>query len=96
MRLDIYHHFEDPDLLTEILSKLNTMENKIMGLLDDVVTKVAALNTVEDSVIALLVDIKAKLDAAGTDQAKLAALSADLDAQSQKLSDAVVANTPAG
>lgn len=95
MRLDIYHHFEDPDLLTKILNKLNTMETKIMALLDDVVTKVSELGTVEDSVVTLLTDIKAKLDAAGTDQTKLAALSAAIDAQKQKLSDAVTANTPA-
>ena len=94
MRLDIYHHFVDLELSTEILNKLSSLEDKIMGVLDDVVAKVTELSTVEDSVIALLADIKAKLDAAGTDQAKLSALSAELDAQKQKLSDAVVANTP--
>ncbi len=51
------------------------------------------LGTVEDSVIALLTDIKAKLDAAGVDSAKLKALSDALDAQTQKLTDAVTANT---
>lgn len=68
---------------------------KIMATLDDVVAKVAALDTVEDSVVALLRDIKAKLDAAGADPAKLRQLSDALDAQSKKLSDAVVENTPA-
>ena len=95
MRLDVYHHFDDnKDLLTQILEKLNTMETKIMALLDDVVTKVTELDTVEDSVVALLTDIKAKRDAAGTDQTKLAALSAEIDRQKQKLADAVTANTP--
>lgn len=66
-----------------------------MATLDDLVTKVANIGTVEDSVITLLTDISARLKAAGQDQTKLDALAAAIDAQSQKLSDAVVANTPA-
>jgi GH18 family chitinase len=65
-----------------------------MATLDDVIAKVTNIGTVEDSVIALLQDLKDKLDAAGTDPAKLQALSDAIDAQTQKLSDAVTANTP--
>lgn len=77
-----------------LLSKLETL----MATLDDVVAKVTALGSVEDSVVALLTDLKAKLDAAiaaGADPVKLQALSDALGAQTQKLSDAVTANTPA-
>lgn len=66
-----------------------------MATLDDVVTAVAAEDTVIDSVVTLLTDIKAKLDAAGQDPVKLQALSDDIAAQTKKMADAVVANTPA-
>jgi hypothetical protein len=83
--------------LRHALHDLTHKADRIMALLDDVVSKVTALSTVEDSVIALLTDIKAKLDAAiagGADPAKLQALSDAIDAQKQKLTDAVTANTP--
>jgi hypothetical protein len=94
--VNVYVHgaHEENQLLKLILSKLE----KTMATLDDVVTKVTALGTVEDSVVALLTDLKAKLDAAiaaGADPAKLQALSDALGAQTQRLSDAVTANTPA-
>lgn len=90
MEIHIHHH-HDPASLGRLLQ---LMEH-IMATLDDLVTKVTAIGTVEDSVIALLTDISARLKAAGQDQAKLDALSAAIDAQTQKLSDAVTANTPA-
>lgn len=96
MRIDIYIHdaHEESPLLKLALFKLETM----MSTLDDVIAKVTALGTVEDSVVALLTDLKAKLDAAiaaGADPVKLQALSDALGAQTQRLSDAVTANTPA-
>lgn len=66
-----------------------------MATLDDVVSKVTDVGTVEDSVLTLLTDIAQKLKDAGQDQTKLDALAAALDAQKQKLTDAVTANTPA-
>ena len=68
-----------------------------MATLDDVVAAVAAEDTVIDSVVTLLTDIKAKLDAAiaGNNPAALQALSDDIAAQTKKMADAVVANTPA-
>lgn len=81
----------------KLLHQILTNQEKIMATLDDVVAKVSALSTVNDSVIALLTDIKAKLDQAiaSNDPAKLQQLSDALDAQKQKLTDAVSANTPA-
>jgi len=98
IRLDVFHHVVLSDsehpLIKLILSK---MEN-VMATMSDVLAKVSALKTVEDSVVALLGDLKGRLDAAiaaGSDPAALQALSADIGAQTQKLADAVVVNTPA-
>lgn len=77
-----------------LLSKMETL----MATLDDVVVKVTALTTVDDSVVALLGDLKTKLDAAiaaGGNPAQLQALSDALGAQTDRLSAAVTANTPA-
>lgn len=94
--LTIYHKL-DPKLeglLERAICMLSTHMEAIMATLDDLVTKVANIGTVEDSVVTLLADISARLKAAGQDQTKLDALAAAIDAQTTKLSDAVVANTP--
>jgi hypothetical protein len=71
---------------------------RIMATLDDLVAKVTALTAVDDSVVALLVDLKAKLDAAiaSGDPAKIQAIADALGEQTQRLADAVTANTPSG
>ena len=66
-----------------------------MAVLDDLTAQVEANTTVIESAITLLAGLKAALDAAGTDPVKLKALSDALAAEDQKLSDAIVANTPA-
>jgi hypothetical protein len=98
IRLDVFHHVVLADsgnpLIKLILEKVNTMATTVT----DLVTKVAALKTVEDSVVTLLGDLKTRLDAAiagGSDPAALQALSDDIGAQTQRLADAVVQNTPA-
>lgn len=65
--------------------------------LDSLVAQVAALETVEDSAIALLTGLKTQLDAAiaSGDTAALTELSARLGVDTQRLADAIVANTPA-
>lgn len=95
-QIKVTHHL-DPALeckLDRFFNALLNSQEKIMATLDDLVTKVSNIGTVEDSVIALLTDISARLKAAGQDQAKLDELSASLDAQTQKLTEAVTANTP--
>jgi hypothetical protein len=102
MRLDVYLHFapSEPDpVLSRILQKLCSIEEKqeaIMPILDDIVAKVAALTTVGDSVIALLTELRADLDEAiaNGDLVKLQAISDGLGAETTRLADAVVANTP--
>lgn len=84
--------------LSEAIALILKKGDSIMAILDDVVAKVTALTTVDDSVVALLTDLKVKLDAAiaaGNDPVKLQAISDALGAQTQRLTDAVSANTPA-
>lgn len=97
MKIHIYHHYEQSSGrgIEHKLQALLLRVEAMMATLDDLITKVTNIGTVEDSVIALLNDISARLKAAGQDQAKLDALASSIDAQTTKLSDAVVANTPA-
>ncbi len=69
----------------------------IMAELDDLKAAVARETEVDESAIILLNGLKAKLDAAiaAGDPAALKALSDSLGTESQKLADAVSANTPA-
>ena len=68
-----------------------------MAALDDLKTAVARETEVDESAIVLLNGLKAKLDAAiaSGNPADLKALSDSLGTESQKLADAVTANTPA-
>lgn len=68
-----------------------------MAELDDLRAAVARETEVDESAIVLLNGLKAKLDAAiaAGDPAALKALSDSLGTESQKLADAVTANTPA-
>jgi hypothetical protein len=96
LHVDVHLH-RDPSLdlaLARIEGKLGA----IMALLDDIVVKVTALTAVDDSVVALLTDLKAKLDAAiaSNDPVKLQEIADALGVQTQRLADAVKANTPAG
>ena len=96
--IDIHVHFHpDKDgnihipLLKLILDRINHMSAE----LDTLVAKVTALETVEESAIVLLQGLKAALDeaiAAG-DVQTLQALSDRLAADTQKLADAILANT---
>ncbi len=75
---------------------IQTLE-KVMAELDDLKAAVAKETEVDESAIVLLQGLKAKLDAAiaAGDPAALKALSDSLGTESQKLADAVAANTPA-
>lgn len=68
-----------------------------MAALDDLKAQVEANTTVDESAVALLQGLKAKLDAAiaSGDPAAVKALSDQLGASTQRLADAVAANTPA-
>lgn len=70
---------------------------KIMSILDDLRAQVEQNVTVTESAIALINGLTAKLDAAiaSGNMDEVAALSAQLNAETQKLAEAVTANTPA-
>jgi hypothetical protein len=69
---------------------------RTMTALTDLQAQVAANTTVTDSAVTLIQGLKASLDAAiaSGDPAALTALSAQLGTETQKLADAVSANTP--
>lgn len=88
--MDFLKWLRDP-LVASIHRKVILMSAE----LDALTANVTRINTVADSAITLLQNIKARLDAAGTDPAALQALSDSLGSESDKLAQAVVANTPA-
>jgi hypothetical protein len=91
--------------LNIFMKEVRTMSDTLQAELAALEQKVAAGDTVQGSVVTLLQDLHSKLDAAlaeaqqgGVDPAALQRLHdivAHIGAQTQALSDAVVANTPA-
>jgi len=79
--------------LFDINLRLISMSDQLTELTD----QVKAIETVGDSAIALLTGLKASLDEAiaSNDPDALAALSERLGSQTEELSAAIVANTPA-
>lgn len=104
MRIDIYHHFWPDD---EVLDRLDVLSRKlglvldkqetIMATMDELKAAVARNTAIDDSVVALLQGISQQLKdalASGNPQA-ITEVIAQLDANTQKMADAVTANTPA-
>lgn len=79
-----------------LLLEINAKVNYLMATIQDVQNAVASESTVDDSIITLLNSIVQQLkDAqASNDPAALDAVVASIQANTQKLSDAVTANTP--
>lgn len=107
MRFDIYHHpaAEISQKLDAILHKLTRMENQMATdaeVIDALTADVAKQATVVDGIATLLSSVKTQLAEAlageqlsAAARAKLAAIMPLLEANTQKLSDAIVANTDA-
>lgn len=95
LNLEIHHHHHFDPAVIALLEKLVSLEGKIMARLDDIAAEVTAQKTVVASVATLLQQLHDQLVSAGTDQAKLNQLAADIQANTDALSAAVVANTPA-
>lgn len=97
MELHHHHfiHFEDDEVLS-FLEKISKKVNKIMATMNDLRAAVERNTSVDDSVLALLAGISQQLkDAqAQNDPAAIDAVIAQLDANTQKMTDAVTANTP--
>jgi len=105
MRVDVYHHFMEPDM-TGIMARLDQMQEVLMSQLssqgikmtadfDALQAEVAKNSEVDQSAIVLLQGLSAQIMALKDDPVALAAMAANLAASSQALADAVVANTPA-
>lgn len=94
IRVDVFVHFPDFSDLKSILQRINDMAST----LDSLTAAVARNTDVTGSAVTLLQGLKTKLDeliAAGSNPAALQALADSLGADTQKLADAVVVNTPA-
>jgi hypothetical protein len=90
--IHLYNHTDE-----HALQALVIQGAKIMALLDTLTAEVKKNSDVEDSAVLLLQGLKQKLDdaIASGNPAALQTLSDQLGAQTQKLADAVSANTPA-
>jgi uncharacterized coiled-coil protein SlyX len=91
-----HRHYRDRNWLQlYLLHELNIKVNLLMATIQDINAAVAAQSTVEDSIIVLLNGIVQQLkDAqAANDPAALDKVIADITANTQKLQDAVTANT---
>lgn len=76
------------------LNNLNSLGEKILSKLDDILTEAKAETTVVASVVTLLTNLSQRLADAGTDQSKLDELKATIDANKDAMAAAVLANTP--
>jgi uncharacterized coiled-coil protein SlyX len=97
MRIDIFLHEADTELLTEISKQLTHLIERVMhmaGELDDLATQVQKNTDVEASAVTVLNQLKALLDAAGTDPVKLKALSDQLGTSADSLAAAIANDTP--
>jgi len=108
MPLHIHHHHHHSfSARDEVLRRLDALRNEnglildrqeiIMATMDDLKAAVTRNTSVDDSVLALLQGISQQLkDAqAANDPQAIADVIAQLDANTQKMTDAVTANTPA-
>ena len=87
--------FEEEVLV--LLNKINHKVNFLMANMQDVINEVQDQDTVIDSVVSLLSNISDQLKnvQASNDPTALQSIIDHIDANTKKLSDAVVANTPA-
>jgi len=87
-------------ILQEILTTVLDLKKRIKHMsieMDGLVQKVTDMEVVQDGVVVLLTTLKADLDTAlaNSDLPAIQALSDRIGADTQKLADAVAANTPA-
>lgn len=78
-----------------IFNRLNKLEKRIVRMLEELQKQVKDMENATEAAIVLLEQLHAKLDACGTDAVKLQELKDELKASTEKLAEAVTANTPA-
>lgn len=105
-RHEHHHHYHySIEAREEVLARLDALQSEIGLILDrqeiimatmaDLEAAVTRNTDVDESVLTLLAGISQQLKDAQGDPAKIAEVIAKLDANTQKMSDAVTANTPA-
>lgn len=101
MRIDIHHHFDcgdkAPPWAEHVIAKLGLILNqtgKLMATMAELQAAVTRNTDAGDAVIVLLQGISQQLKDAQGDPTKIAEVIASLDAETQRFSDAVTANTP--
>ena len=106
MRIHVYHHFPSSEARCEVMRRLDLIDQKtdlikestetIMATIQELKDAVARNTSVDDSVLTLLQGISQQLkDAqAANDPQAISDVIAQLDANTQKMTDAVTANTP--
>lgn len=97
-----HHHFE---ARCEVMRRLDALDEKIDLILDrqeiimatmaELEAAVTRNTDVDESVLTLIAGISQQLKDAQGDPAQIADIIAKLDANTQKMADAVTANTPA-
>jgi hypothetical protein len=81
--------------LREMVSRVLANQETIMATMADLEAAVTRNTDVDESVVTLLAGISQQLKDAQADPAKIAEVIAKLDANTQKMAEAVTANTPA-
>jgi flagellin-specific chaperone FliS len=94
--MDVHVYLHDMEVI-ELLKKIIKKENQIMATLTELTAAVDRNTAVDDSVLTLIQGIVQQLKDAqnSNDPQAIDALIAKLDANTQKMTDAVTANTPA-
>ncbi len=94
--MDVNVYFHDTEV-SRLLKKILKKEEEIMATMQDLRSAVERNTSVDDSVLTLLSGISQQLkDAqAQNDPQAIQDIIAQLDANTQKMTDAVTANTPA-
>lgn len=95
IRVDHYHHFDEPPPHGVTLAHIDEEIHQIMADLSRVQAEVAETGTAVGSAITLLENLAQMIRDNATDQAALEDIANSLDAQGTALAEAVVANTPA-
>lgn len=100
MGLHIHIHTEPPkadgrlDEILKLLRLVLSRETKIMAREQELLDAMTAQTTVTQGLVTLVNDVEAKLLAQGIDQATIDQALAGFKANTQAMSDALVANTP--
>lgn len=89
IKCDIFFHADELKDLSQVVHQLLGVD-KIMATLDDVVSKLAALTTATDGIVSLL----NSKQGGGVDPAKIQAIIDAIGNLTDKVNEAIAANTP--